>query len=175
MEQEPKYGVKLEFNRKLDKRTLLDVVTLNDGRTRTIDISFLLEFLDYAETPRILKKLDKTFWKHFEFSVNELVDHIEQENHAKCREEFEYLYELFYIDYPDIKRRFLEAMRRRKERLVGGIPKVEANRQMRRKKQQARQLQDNKEAIGLRVRNEQEIKASKLYKKLDSLMVGLKS
>lgn len=107
----------LEFKKKLNHDLWMEEITLCDDRTRDIDLQVLEEINYYVKTPRVRRKLDASFVDRFEFFLDELIDASSEDKIDTYIQTMKMIYELLYLEYPDIKRKFYECMRKRKSRL----------------------------------------------------------
>jgi hypothetical protein len=162
------YEIKPKFHSLPIKDNFIARIGLWDKRTFEINYDTIVDLIGYIETPRIRKNLPTKFIKEAEYSINRWIDAIEgktEDGIAISQDEaIKDIYELLYIEYPEVKRKFRECMRRRNGRLDNkGKTKWEVRRISIARKKGAKTREQNKSAA-------KENNTSKLSSIIQSLM-----
>lgn len=143
--------------------TFLPRRRLDDKRTKEINQEVILDLANYIETNRIRRTLPNDFIERIESYLEEFLDRVIDGDIISSRLALDDIYECLYLDYPDVKRKFFECVRRRRERLTSsGETKIEA----RRRKESKLNLADRKYSEKQRINR---VKESKLFNKFNTL------
>jgi hypothetical protein len=158
-----KYKVKVDLVHEFDKSQLWTEYKLQDKRANQFDLKLIVELLEYVGTYRIRRNLELGFIKEFEEGCEELIAARIKEDPKEYKLQMELIYELVYIHYPEVRRKFLECLIKRRNRLdEQGRTKVEVNRAKRLKVQRAEMLGDNKAKYRTRLTDEKISRHAKL-------------
>lgn len=146
------YEIKLMFHSLPITENLIARYRLEDERTFEINAATIIDLISYIDTPRIRKNLPTKFIKDAEYFIDWWFDAIEGKTvngiTISQDEAIKDIYELLYIEYPKIKRKFRECMRRRYERLNSkGKTKWEVRRISIARKKGAKTRKSNQSAI----------------------------